>query len=122
VSSTPPRIIELRWGSIDTDVGTFRDAKLWPGGGRNWDWNETGTRHRPGVQTADVAELLDHGIDTLVVGCGQHRRLGVTDELREHVEQCGVRLVVADTPGAIATYHRQIDEGRPVGAVLHSTC
>ena len=30
-------------------------AKLYPGGARAWDWRETGTRHRPGIQPADIA-------------------------------------------------------------------
>jgi hypothetical protein len=56
----PPRITHLSWGRIEVEGGrTFKDAKLWPGGVREWDWNETGTRHRPGVQPADVEELLD---------------------------------------------------------------
>lgn len=52
-----PRIITLSWGSVDTEVGTFRDAKLWPGGGRGWGWNETGTDHVPGIEAADVEVL-----------------------------------------------------------------
>jgi hypothetical protein len=57
-----PRILERRWGLVRIDGhGTVKDAKLFPGGARAWDWRETGTRHRPGIQPADVAELLDHG-------------------------------------------------------------
>ena len=117
-----PRILELNWGSIKTEAGTFRDAKLWPGGGRNWDWHETGTRHRPGVQAADVTELLEHGADTIVVGCGQQGRLLVTDELRGHLAEHAASLVVEETRDAIATCHRLLDEGRRVGALIHTTC
>ena len=28
-------------------LGDGKDFKLWPGGGRAWDWRETGTHHRP---------------------------------------------------------------------------
>jgi hypothetical protein len=43
-----PRITHLSWGRIEVEGGrTFKDAKLWPGGVREWDWQETGTRHRP---------------------------------------------------------------------------
>ena len=41
------------------DRTSFRDAKLFPGGSRKWDWNETGTHHTPGIQPADVKELLE---------------------------------------------------------------
>jgi hypothetical protein len=48
-----PRITSLPWGRIETEDGrAFKDAKLWPGGGREWDWAETGTSHVPGIQPA----------------------------------------------------------------------
>ena len=51
-----PRITHLSWGRLEVEGGrSFKDAKLWPGGGRAWDWKETGTRHRPGIQLADGA-------------------------------------------------------------------
>ena len=39
-----PRVVVLAWGKIEVEgAGTFRDAKLFPGGAREWDWRETGT-------------------------------------------------------------------------------
>ena len=33
-------------GKIEVEgTGTLRDAKLFPGGAREWDWRETGTEH-----------------------------------------------------------------------------
>ena len=55
-----PRISSISWGRMEVEgVGSAKDFKLWPGGGRPWDWNETGTRHEPGIQPADVEELLE---------------------------------------------------------------
>jgi hypothetical protein len=69
--SASPRISEFAWGRVETaDGGVFRDAKLWPGGGREWDWTETGTHHVPGIQPADVMELLDNGAETIVLSRG----------------------------------------------------
>jgi len=34
---TSPLIDDMEWGQIITVVGNFKDAKLWPGGGRAWD-------------------------------------------------------------------------------------
>jgi hypothetical protein len=48
-------------------VRTGKDYKLWPGGGREWDWRETDTHHVPGIRPADVQELLEHGSETLVL-------------------------------------------------------
>ncbi len=36
------------------------------GGGREWDWDETGTRHSPGNQPADE-EFLAHGATAVVL-------------------------------------------------------
>lgn len=51
-------------------VGTGKDLKLWPGGGREWDWRETNTEHVPGIQPADVQELLDKGSKIVVLSRG----------------------------------------------------
>ena len=122
MAGTSPRVTGLEWGQVDTEAGAFRDAKLWPGGGRNWDWNETGTDHDPGVQAADVEELLDNGAETVVIGCGQQQRLGVTDEAVSAIEQRGASVDVAATADAIERYNELAVEGRAVGALIHSTC
>jgi hypothetical protein len=73
-----PWILQLSWGRLEVEsLGTFKDAKLYPGGGREWDWRETGTRHVPGIQPADVAELLDHGAEVVVLSKGVLERLQV---------------------------------------------
>lgn len=115
-------ITDSSWGSVETSVGTFRDAKLWPGGGRNWDWNETGTEHRPGVQAADLEELLEQGAELVIVGRGRRERLGVTDEAADHLEQAGVGLEALETGAAIDRYNHLAEDGRMVGALIHSTC
>ncbi len=46
-----PKITHLSWGRLEVEGqdGPFKDAKLYPGGAREWDWNETGTSHEPGI-------------------------------------------------------------------------
>lgn len=120
--ATSPLVRELHWGRVDTDAGNFRDAKLWPGGGRGWDWNETGTSHAPGIQAADVAELLDHGATRVVLSQGQQRRLQVTDDALAAVTDRGGRAEVLPTAKAVDRYSELAEAGEPVGALLHSTC
>ena len=56
-----PRIMARAWGKIEVEgAGTFRDAKLFARGAREWEWRETGTEHTPGIQPTEVRELLDH--------------------------------------------------------------
>ena len=46
-----PRITHISWGHMEVEgLGTGRDFKLYPGGGREWDWTETNTHHVPGIQ------------------------------------------------------------------------
>jgi hypothetical protein len=63
-----PRITHLVWGEIEVEgLPRTRDMKLWPGGGRPWDWRETATHHVPGIQVADVEELLENGARIIVL-------------------------------------------------------
>lgn len=117
-----PRIIRLDWGSIETEVGTFKDAKLWPGGGREWDWRETGTSHRPGVQPGDVTELLEHGVERIIVGSGQTGRLSVSAETYQAVENAGAAIEVSQSAEAVDRYNAAVEIGEAVGTLVHSTC
>ncbi len=117
-----PIITQLSWGSVETDAGTFRDAKLWPGGARGWDWNETGTDHVPGVQPTDVDELLGNGAEVVVVGRGQQGRLEVMDETLSRIEEQGASAEILKTQQAIERYNELAQQGVAVGALIHSTC
>ena len=67
-SNRSPKIRSLEWGRMEVEgLGTLKDAKLYPGGGRRWDWTETGTSHDPGIQLEDVQELLEHGADPRII-------------------------------------------------------
>jgi hypothetical protein len=118
-----PRVTDDGWGFVEVErVGRLRDAKLWPGGGRGWDWNETGTHHRPGIQPADLAELLDHGPEVVVLSRGRELRLETSPEALALLGSHGLDVVQTETGAAIAAYNRLAGEGRRVAALLHSTC
>lgn len=117
-----PTIERLEWGTVHTEIGDFRDAKLWPGGGRDWDWNETGTHHSPGVQTTDVIELLDHGSRVVIIGRGQKERLRVTSEALDEIAERGAEAEVMESREAVGRYNDLVGEGAAVGALIHSTC
>lgn len=116
-----PRVTDLAWGRLEVDGSTFKDAKLFPGGARAWDWNETGTNHEPGIQPADIEELLEHGATTVVLSKGFHERLGVTPETLRMLEERGVAAHVRQTEEAIRLYN-ELRETEKVGALIHSTC
>jgi hypothetical protein len=103
-------------------LGVGQDFKLWPGGGRAWDWSETGTHHQPGIQPADIEELLAHGSRVVVLGRGVESRLQVCPTTEELLRQQAVEYHIEPTPAAVALYNKLADEGRPVGGLFHSTC
>ena len=123
-----PRVTGLSWGRLEVEdpVGSgeprrFKDAKLWPGGARVWDWRETGTGHVPGIQPADVEELLGHGATVVVLSRGMLGRLGVMPETLRLLESRGVRSEVAQTEEAVRLYN-QLRERERVAALFHTTC
>ncbi len=118
-----PRITHVSWGNMEIEgVGSGRDFKLYPGGGRAWDWNETGTRHSPGIQPADVEELLTHGSKIVVLGQGMELRLKVCPETISQLEELSVEVHVQETSAAVELYNKLADEGKQVGGLFHSTC
>ncbi|KAM5349795.1 hypothetical protein ACJ41O_006300 [Fusarium nematophilum] len=93
-----PRIMSIAWGRIEVDgLEEGKDYKLYPGGGRPWDWSETGTRHNPGIQVADVEELLDRGATTIVLSRGMDLKLQVGDATVKYLEEKAVTVHVAET-------------------------
>lgn len=117
-----PRIVAVSWGRIEVeDLGVVKDLKVWPGGGRAWDWDETGTRHFPGIQVADVEELLEHGATVVVLSLGMQERLGVPDATVEALAARGVEVHVAETRTAIDVYN-SLAGSTAVGGLFHSTC
>jgi len=123
-TATSPRISHVSWGRLDVEDGaqSFKDAKLYPGGARAWDWNETGTSHTPGIQPADVEELLDQGADVVVLSRGMNERLQVQSETLRVLEEAGVETHVLQTEEAVARYNNLQADGRLVGGLFHSTC
>ena len=118
-----PRITNLSWGrlAVEGRNGSFKDAKLFPGGAREWDWNETGTRHEPGIQLADVEELLERGATVVVLGSGFYERLQVCPETLQELEERDIPVYVEQT-GEAARLYNELRESERVGALIHSTC
>ena len=116
-----PRITHLSWGRLETDGRVFKDARLYPGGAEEWDWNETGTSHEPGIQPADVQRLLERGANVVILSKGFHERLGVTPETLRMLEEKGIPAHVVQTEEAARLYD-ELRETEKVGALIHSTC
>ena len=116
-----PRITHLSWGRLETEDGAFKDARLYPGGAEEWDWNETGTNHDPGIQPADVERLLERGATVVVLSRGFNERLGIAPETRAMLDEKEIPTHIAQTEEAANLYER-LRETERVGALFHSTC
>lgn len=116
-----PKITSISWGEVKTNNHTYKDAKLFPGGSRAWDWNETGTRHKPGIQPADVKELLDHGAKVIVLSKGMNERLQIAEETKQLLDERDCSYYILQTQKAVERYNK-LRTGEHVGALIHSTC
>jgi len=116
-----PPITHLSWGRLETGDGVFKDARLYPGGAEEWDWNETGTSHDPGIQPADVERLLERGAKVVILSKGFHERLGVAPETLKMLEERQIPVHIAQTEEAVRLYD-MLRHTERVGALIHSTC
>jgi hypothetical protein len=118
-----PTITHISWGRMEVDgIGLGRDFKLYPGGGRPWDWRESNTHHVPGIQPADVEELLAHGSTIVVLSRGMQLALQTAPETLALLQERGVPVHLEETNAAVALYNRLAETGKKVGGLFHSTC
>jgi hypothetical protein len=122
-SNRSPRIKDVSWGRLEVEgePEPYKDAKLFPGGSRGWNWRETGTSHKPGIQIADVQELLDHGAKVVVLSRGMAECLHVPLETLEFLKQRQIAVHVLPTQQAVALYNK-LAQTQPVGGLFHTTC
>lgn len=119
-------ITNLSWGemevSVDGEKQHFKDCKVWPGGAREWHWDETGTHHSPGIQPADIEEILEHEVETIILTRGQLGRLGVSGETETFLHEKGISYHIEKTGKAVDLFNKLAGQGKRVGGVFHSTC
>src|SRR3974390_526824 len=118
-----PQITHVSWGRLEVEgkAEPYKDAKLFPGGSREWNWRETGTEHVPGIQPADVQELLDHGAKVVVPSRGMAKCLRVSSETLDFLKERRVEAHILPTTEAAELYNQLAKEG-PVGGLFHTTC
>jgi hypothetical protein len=117
-----PRILEIVWGKTEVEgLGEGKDVKLWPGGGREWDWRETGTQHVPGILPADVEELVGQGAEVIVLSRGMQLMLQTSPETLDLLRGKSIEIHIEHSKAAADLYNRLV-RSRAVGCLIHSTC
>ena len=120
---TSPRILSSGWGQMEVEkIGKSKDFKLWPGGGRSWNWSECGTDHDRGIQQGDLEELMANGCRVVILTTGRLKRLKVPQHIVESLKKRSIEVIVADTERAIDIYNDYVSKGLAVGGLFHSTC
>jgi hypothetical protein len=79
------------------------------------------TSHNPGIQVADVQELLDHGAKVVVLSRGMAECLQVPRETLDFLKQRQIAVHVLATREAAALYNK-LTENEQVGGLFHTTC
>ena len=122
-SNRSPRIEHISWGRLEVEgeAEPYKDAKLFPGGSREWNWRETRTAHRPGIQIADVQELLDHGAKVVVLSRGMAECLHVPRETLDFLKERQIEVHELPTKEA-AALDNKLAETEAVGGLFHTTC
>jgi hypothetical protein len=112
------RVDSYEFGHIVIDGASYRqDLLIWPGRVKsNW-WRAESHL----LQIGDVAEALDAGPQTLVVGTGQPGRMEVDKALAAYLEDLGIELVVRPTREACLAINQMAGKRR-WAAALHLTC
>src|SRR5580658_8874067 len=102
-----PQILSIAWGRMEVEgLGVGRDFKLYPGGGRAWDWAETSTHHVPGIQPADVQELIDMGSEVIVLTRGMQLVLQTMPQTLQLLRDRGISVHLLESREAVTVYNR----------------
>jgi hypothetical protein len=122
-SKRSPQITQISWGNMQVEgLGSGRDFKLHPGGGRVWDWRETNTHHVPGIQATDVEELVRQGSQVVVLSRGMQLALQTAPETLEFLHRNQIPFYIEETKSAVKLYNDLALAGKQVGGLFHSTC
>ncbi|MFO8084521.1 MAG: Mth938-like domain-containing protein [Desulfobacterales bacterium] len=119
-------ITHITWGTIEVTIEgrthRFKDCKVWPDGAAEWEWNETGTRHQPGIQPVDLEEILAHDIEVIILSRGMAGRLRIHPETEQMLNSQGMEYHIEKTQRAVKMFNEFMKRGKKVGGIFHSTC
>jgi len=79
-----------------------------------------GTSHRIGEW--ELENLLKEDPEIIIIGTGQDGMLMVDANIMDIIKEKGIFLVIEKTSKAIDIYNQEIEKGKKVNAIIHTTC
>jgi len=75
-------------------------------------WRKTG--HSAAID--EVTDILNAKPDYLIIGSDKFGLMKISDQLREHLSDCGIEVIVERSKTAIKTYNQMCVDGKSVAA------
>lgn len=128
-----PEIVSVKWGEIVVKLDAehekkYKDCRIWAHDSDNWDWGRTGTRHTPGTQFDDFADLLGKcpETDTIILSTGMQNVLKVHPETVKTLVQWAKNgpkrnFYMVNTNSAVKLYNN-MRKTHQIVALFHTTC
>ena len=112
-------ITDFSFGKIVVNGKTYtNDIKIVRGQViANW-WRKSGHR----VEAEDIADILESGPDTLVIGKGSPGLMQTSTRLREKLATHKIALIEKKTSRAIEVFNKLFEKDQKVAAGFHISC
>ena len=83
----------------------------------NW-WRKSGHA----VEISDIEDILNSGVEVLVVGKGDPGQMRVTESLKRELKNRGIELIEKPTAEAYVIFNHHYEKGIKVAGAFHLTC
>ena len=112
-------ITDFAFGKIVVNGKTYtNDLKIIRGQViADW-WRKSGHR----VEVEAIADILESGPDTVIIGKGSPGLMQTSHHLRESLVARNIVLIEKTTANAIEVFNNLFEEGRNVAAGFHISC
>ena len=81
-------------------------------------WRKTGHS----VAVDEITDILNAKPDYLIMGSGKFGLMKVSDELRRHLSECGIQVIVKPSKTAMRIYNQMYADGKNIAGGFHLTC
>lgn len=111
------KIDSIKFGEIEIDGKTYySDVVVW------WTGDIEIVEKRHIIDVDDISKLLKKDPKIIIIGTGQGESVKLLPEVREVLENKGIKLYVETSPNAIEIFNSFVVTKKKVVAFIHTTC